>query len=62
MEPETVATAQGRMFDEHQKSELAEVGITVESQGAALQLTNSLFLRKFKLSDSDLGISNREVR
>ena len=34
----------------------------MQSKGPTVQLTPNLFLRKILLSDSELGISNREVR
>ena len=41
---------------------MKKVGITVEESAPTIALTNTLFLRKFKLTDVDLGITNREIR
>ena len=41
---------------------LSNVGITVQPSGETIQITEHLFLRKFTMTDSDLGITSREIR
>ena len=38
------------------------MGISVQLSGSTVQLTPNLFVRKFKMTDSELGITDREVR
>ena len=50
------------MFDEQWQDELQAVNISVQMTAPAVQLTDSLILRKFTLTDNDLGITSREIR
>ena len=50
------------MYQEQQIEMLQEVGIQVQSGGPTVQLTENLFIRRIILTDTELGISGREVR
>ena len=41
---------------------MQSVNISVEVSGPPIELTESLSLRKFRLTDHDLGITSREIR
>jgi protein tyrosine phosphatase len=42
--------------------ELSKVGIAVETSAQTIKLTPNLSIRSFKLTDTDLGITGREIR
>lgn len=62
LEAEDSQNPQAQFHTEHWQAGMQSVGISVQLSGPTIQLTPNLYLRKFKLTDNDLGITDREIR